>query len=150
MIQIRVYGGDGCEPKRRNWCALCTRWTWCTWWWSEMFFLAQWQMLLKVKEWRWLNISAVLQCLHYIAVHQIKTPLTAVKSRGYQVFSLCSYQHFTQAEWRKLSLSFLIFYFSHSDFNPLFEEISNRVGTKAPSRFTCRQSYSDPDDNQLD
>ena len=113
-------------------------------------FLAQWQMLLKVKEWRWLNISAVLQCLHYIAVHQIKTPLTAVKSRGYQVFSLCSYQHFTQAEWRKLSLSFLIFYFSHSDFNPLFEEISNRVGTKAPSRFTCRQSYSNPDDNQLD
>ena len=46
--------------------------------------------------------------------------------------------------------SLSLFYFSHSDFNPLFEEISNRVGTKAPSRFTCRQSYSDPDDNQLD
>ena len=27
-------------------------------------FLAHWQMLLKVKKWRWLNILAVLQCLH--------------------------------------------------------------------------------------
>ena len=74
-------------------------------------FLAHWQMLLKVKKWRWLNISAVLQCLHYIAVHQIKNSRTAVKSTGHQVFSLCPYQHFTQVEWRKLSLDFLIFIF---------------------------------------
>ena len=43
MIQLRVYGGDGCEPKEEELMYIVV---------VGNVFLAQWQMLLKVKKWR--------------------------------------------------------------------------------------------------
>ena len=47
MIHLRVYGEDGCEPKEEE-LLYVHRAPGGGW----KCFLAQWQMLLKVKEWR--------------------------------------------------------------------------------------------------
>ena len=46
MIHLRVYGEDGCEPKEEELMYIVHLVV------VGSVFLAQWQMLLKVKEWR--------------------------------------------------------------------------------------------------
>ena len=80
MIQLRVYGEDGCEPKE-----------------EELMYIVHLVVVVSVFFGTVANVvegervEMTKQCLHYIAVHQIKTPRTAMKSKGYQVFSLCPY-----------------------------------------------------------